>query len=126
MVALVLYFDAGLLLRLFQVTPVPEPTIWLRMFASVVFLFGLVYYAAGIDLRSNASLIRLGAIAKLGLVLVAAIEVLAGAISWQFMLLLLPDVIFAMLFFRALRGGWRSRVVRPGAFIARARAWRVF
>ena len=70
-VALVLYFDAGLLPRLFQVAPVPDQTIWLRMFASVVFLFGVVYYAAGIDLRSNASLIRLGAIAKLVLVFVA-------------------------------------------------------
>lgn len=47
-------------------------------------------------------MIRLGGIAKLAVVAVAAYEVMSGNISWQFVLLASADLLFAVLFFLAL------------------------
>ena len=91
LVGLVLFFDAGLLFQLFHVTPLPTETPFLRLFAGLVFVFGLGYYAAGNDLKINAPVIRLGGIAKLVVVAIAVAEVLLGNISWQFILLAAAD-----------------------------------
>ena len=81
----------------------PIETTFLRLFAGLVFVFGFGYYAAGSDLKTNAPVIRLGGIAKLMVVAIAAYEVVLGNISWQLMLVASADLIFALLFFRALR-----------------------
>lgn len=104
LVGLMLFFNAGLLFQIFHVTPLPTETPFLRLFAGLVFVFGFAYYAAGNDLKTHAPVIRLGAVAKLAVVAIAAYEVLAGSISWQFMLLAGPDLVFAVLFFKALKG----------------------
>lgn len=102
LVGLGLFFAAGPLLGLFQVTPLPTETTFLRLFALLVFVFGFGYYAGGNDLKTNAPVIRLGAFAKLGVVAVAALEVALGNISWQLMLVAGADLVFAVFFFRAL------------------------
>ena len=104
LVGLILFFNAGLLFQIFHITPLPTETPFLRLFAGLVFVFGFAYYAAGNDLKTHAPVIRLGAVAKLAVVAIAAYEVLAGSISWQFMLLAGPDLVFAVLFFKALKG----------------------
>ncbi|MEH6634244.1 MAG: hypothetical protein V7700_01940 [Halioglobus sp.] len=103
LVGLILFFNADLLLELLHITPVPIETTFLRLFAGLVFVFGFGYYAAGSDLKTNAPVIRLGGIAKLMVVAIAAYEVVLGNISWQLMLVASADLIFALLFFRALR-----------------------
>jgi len=103
LVGLILFFNAGLLFELFHVTPLPSETTFLRLFAGLVFVFGFAYYAAGDDLKIHAPVIRLGAVAKLTVVAIAAYEVMLGNISWQFMLLAGADLVFALLFFKALK-----------------------
>jgi len=103
LVGLILFFNADLLLELLHITPLPIETTFLRLFAGLVFVFGFGYYAAGSDLKTNAPVIRLGGIAKLMVVAIAAYEVVLGNISWQLMLVASADLIFALLFFRALR-----------------------
>lgn len=102
LVGLGLFFAANPLLDLFHVTPLPTETTFLRLFAVLVIAFGFGYYAGGTDLKTNAPVIRLGAFAKLGVVAVAALEVALGNISWQLMLVAGWDLVFAILFFRAL------------------------
>jgi len=65
-------------------------------------MFGFGYYAAGNDLKTNAPVIRLGAFAKLSVTAIAAYEIILGNISWQLMLVAGADLVFAVLFFRAL------------------------
>ena len=103
LVGLILFFNADLLLELFHITPLPIETTFLRLFAGLVFVFGFGYYAAGSDLKTNAPVVRLGGVAKLMVVAIAAYEVVLGNISWQLMLVASADLIFALLFFRALR-----------------------
>jgi hypothetical protein len=102
-VGLALFFNAALLFEFFYVTPLPAETLFLRLFAGLVFVFGFGYYAAGNDLKTNAPVIRLGTIGKLVVFAVAAGEVVLGNVSWQFLLLASVDLVFAVLFFRQLR-----------------------
>ena len=103
LVGLILFFNAGLLFQIFQVTPLPTETPFLRMFAGLVFIFGFGYYAAGNVPKTLAPVIRLGAVAKLAVVAIAAYEVIAGSISWRFMVLAGAVLVFAVLFFKALK-----------------------
>jgi hypothetical protein len=102
LVGLALFFNAALLLDLFHISPLPTETTFLRLFAGLVFMFGFGYYAAGNDLKTNAPVIRLGAFAKLSVVAIAAYEIILGNISWQLLLVAGADLVFAVLFFRAL------------------------
>ena len=98
LVGLGLFFAAGPVLELFHVTPLPTETTFLRLFALLVFVFGFGYYAGGVDLETNAPVIRLGAVAKLGVVAVVALEIGLGNISWQLMLVAVWDLVFAVFF----------------------------
>jgi len=102
-VGLLLAFKAGLLFDLFQVTPVPTEPLFLQLFAWLVFAFGVGYFWASRDFAANASIIRLGVPAKLGVVLIALACVLNGVVSWQIMILASVDMVYAFLFWRALR-----------------------
>jgi hypothetical protein len=104
LVGLLLFFNAGLLFELFHISPIPTETVFLRLFAGLVFCFGFGYYWAGNDLATNAPLIRLGIVGKLSVVAIAAYEIMLGNISWQFMLVASADLVFAVFFIRALRG----------------------
>jgi hypothetical protein len=108
LVGLGLFFAADSLLGLFQISPLPSETLFLRLFAGLVFIFGFAYYAARCDLQANAPVIRLGAVAKLAVVAIAALEIALGNVSWQLMLIAGADLVFAVLFLMALSGLSRS------------------
>lgn len=102
-VSLALFFVPGAFLRLFSISPGIEQPLWVQQFAGLVFIFGIGYYWASRDLKANAQIIRLGAIAKLGVVLIAVLNVLSGDTSWQLLIPVSGDAIWAALFIVALR-----------------------
>ena len=98
-----LFFVPHILLGLFSISPGIEQTLWVQQFAGLVFMFGIGYYWASRDLNANAQIIRLGAIAKCGVVLIGIINVLTGDTSWQFLIPISADAAWAVLFIAALR-----------------------
>lgn len=98
-----LFLDARTTLGLIGVHPLPTEFTFVRIVGGLVFLFGFWYYRAGRDLNSVASAIWLGAIAKLLVFSVALFDALTSHISWHFLMPATADLVFAILFFRALR-----------------------
>jgi len=76
--------------------------LFLHLFSTLVFLFGIAYYRAATDLEGQAEVIKLGGVAKLALVVVAALDVVLGLVSWPILVPLSGDLVFGLLFFRAL------------------------
>ncbi len=103
-VGLTLAFKAELLFELFRVTPVPAEPLFLQLFSWLVIVFGIGYFWAYKDPVANVPIIKLGILGKLSVVLVALACVLAGAVSWQMMLLASADLLYVILFWRALKG----------------------
>ena len=102
LVGLGLLFDASLLFRLFGVTPLPTEFLFVQLFAWLVIVFGIGYYWVSRDPGSNISLIKLGMLGKASVVLVSLAAVVTGGISWQMMILASADLVYAILFWRAL------------------------
>lgn len=100
--------NAAFLFGLFHITPVPAEPLFLQMFAWVVIVFGVGYYWASRDPAANAPVIRLGALAKLSVFAASLVCVLTGSVSWQVMLLTSVDLLYAALFYAALRAGERA------------------
>jgi hypothetical protein len=92
----------NLLLGLLFVSPHLDNTTWVHLFGWLVIMFGVAYYLISRYPRSQRSLIRLGIVAKLGVVAIALQHVLAGDISWQILIPACADVVWALLFARAL------------------------
>jgi hypothetical protein len=87
---------------MFQITPIPDPSFATHCAAGLVTVLGIGYYWASQDLPGNASIVRLGALGKAGVVVIAVVDVLLGIISWQSLLVLSGDFVFAVLFYQAL------------------------
>jgi hypothetical protein len=102
-VGLVLAFKAELLFELFRVTPAPMEPLFLQLFSWLVIVFGIGYFWASKDLAANVSIVKLGLLGKLSVVLVVLACILTGAVSWQMMLLASVDLVYAALFWRALK-----------------------
>ena len=102
LVGIALMTDASMLLRLFNVTPLPTEPLFMSLFGWLVICFGIGYFWASRDLAGNLGIIWLAIIGKLGVVGVVLISTLLGHISWQMNLLSGPDLIFAMLFIMAI------------------------
>jgi small multidrug resistance pump len=102
-VGLVLVLKAGLLFELFQITPAPTEPLFLQFFSWLIIVFGIGYFWASKDLATNAPIVRLGMLGKMSVVLVALACVLTGAVSWQLLILVSIDLLYAVLFWRALR-----------------------
>jgi hypothetical protein len=102
-VGLALAFKAGLLFELFRVTPAPTEPLFLQLFSWLIIIFGIGYFWASKDLAANVSIVKLGLLGKLSVVLVVLACILAGVVSWQMMLLASADLVYAALFWRALR-----------------------
>jgi hypothetical protein len=102
-VGLVLAFKAELLFELFRVTPAPTEPLFLQLFSWLVIVFGIGYFWASKDLAANVSIVKLGLLGKLSVVLVVLACILTGAVSWQMMLLASVDLVYAALFWRALK-----------------------
>ena len=58
---------------------------------------------APLKYRFNVPIIKLGMIGKLSVVLVSLACVLTGSVSWQMMTLVSADLLYAILFWRALQ-----------------------
>ena len=99
----VIILDPALLMNMFAVTPLPEQSSLIRLAGLLVFFYGIGYFWAAGDLQANAQVIRLGAWAKMGVFTLGLGEVMLGNISWQFLFLVSADLVFALLFLRALR-----------------------
>ena len=95
--------NAELLFGLFRITPPPTEPVFLQLFAWLVIVFGIGYFWASRDPMANVPVIKLGMIGKLSVVLVSLACVLTGSISWQLMILVSADLLYAILFWRALQ-----------------------
>lgn len=102
LVGLALHYDATLLFGLFGVTPPPSEPLFVRLFAWLVIVFGVGYYWVSRDPPANAPIIKLGILGKASVVLVCLSSVAVHSVSWQIMILALADLIYAVLFWRAL------------------------
>jgi small multidrug resistance pump len=102
-VGLALAFKAGLLFELFRVTPAPTEPLFLQLFSWLIIIFGIGYFWASKDPAANAPIVKLGLLGKLSVVLVALSCVLTGAVSWQLLILVSVDLLYAVLFWRALK-----------------------
>jgi hypothetical protein len=103
MAGLAVAVNVELLFGLFGVTPLPTEPLFLQLFAWLVIVFGIGYFWASRDPVANVPVIKLGMIGKLSVVLVSLVCVMTGSISWQFMLLVSVDLLYAILFWRALK-----------------------
>jgi hypothetical protein len=95
--------NAVWLFGLFGVTPLPTEPLFLQLFAWLVIVFGIGYFWASRDPVANVPIIKLGMIGKLSVVLVSLACVMTGSISWQLMILVSADLLYAILFWRALK-----------------------
>lgn len=102
-VALVFLFSYQSAFKLLGITPIPDNPIYLHLFAILVAMFGWAYYQAGKDFTANRNLIELGTIAKIVVFLLPFGYFLVGLISWQLPLLASVDLLYALLFIRALK-----------------------
>lgn len=103
MAGLAVAVNVELLFGLFGITPLPTEPLFLQLFAWLVIVFGIGYFWASRDPVANVPVIKLGMIGKLSVVLVSLVCVMTGSISWQFMLLVSVDLLYAILFWRALK-----------------------
>ena len=95
--------NAVWLFGLFGVTPLPTEPLFLQLFAWLVIVFGIGYFWVSRDPVANVPIIKLGMIGKLSVVLVSLACVLTGSVSWQMMTLVSADLLYAILFWRALQ-----------------------
>jgi len=102
-VAFALLFNAQLLFNLFRVTPLPTEPLFLHLFAGLVFAFGVGYFWASRDPAGNIPVIKLGILGKIIVVLVVLADILLGHVSWQMMIVASADLLYAILFWRALQ-----------------------
>lgn len=103
LVAVALLIIPATLFQLFSVTPLPTEPLFLHLFAVVVFVFGIGYYWASREFSANAPIVRLGMIGKLAVFLTGLANTLLGNVSWQIMLLVSVDLLYAILFLMALK-----------------------
>ena len=95
--------NVELLFGLFRITPLPTEPLFLQLFAWLVVVFGIGYFWVSRDPVANVPIIKLGMIGKLSVVLVSLACVLTGSVSWQMMTLVSADLLYAILFWRALQ-----------------------
>ena len=103
LVGVALLVNAPLLFELFGVEPAPQAGVLLHLFAALVFIFGIGYYWAANDLEANAPVVRLGMYGKLAVFTVGLLDVILGVVSWQILLLLSVDLVYAILFYYSLK-----------------------
>jgi apolipoprotein N-acyltransferase len=100
---LALVFNAPLLFSLFSISPAPAEPLFLQLFSWLVIVFGVGYYWVSRDPAANVPIIKLGILGKASVVLVSLACVLTSVVSWQIMLLTSVDLLYAILFWRALK-----------------------
>lgn len=99
LVAIVFIVAIRPLFELIGASPAPTEMVFVHFFSIVVFSFGIAYYWISLDPENNKPLIKLGAIAKMLLVIVGVADVAIGLISWHVLMLLSVDFMYSILFF---------------------------
>lgn len=92
-----LWFD------LLGITPYPDNTLFLALFAALVFTFGYGYCMVAGDFSANRSIVTLGAIGKLLVFATALVYFIGGQTSWHLPFITVGYLVFAVLFIRVLR-----------------------
>ena len=98
-VALLLVFYSEVLFTFLGVSPLPTEPLFVHFFVCVIFSFGIGYYWISQDFDGNQPIVKLGALAKMILVLVGLMDCTLGLVSWQIMMLLVVDLIYSLLFY---------------------------
>jgi hypothetical protein len=101
-VAALLVFGNATTWKLFGLPP-PQETLFVHLFAAIVAAFGVAYWWIGVDSAGKRPLIVFSVIGKLTVFATVVIEYFAGNAP---LLLVGPgagDLVFAILFLRALR-----------------------
>jgi hypothetical protein len=101
-VASLMLFLPSITFPILHITPIPAASFPIHVAAALVGFLGIGYYWASLDLPLHANIVQLGMTAKIGVVLLAVVDVLLGIISWQALLVVAGDVVFAFLFYQAL------------------------
>lgn len=83
--------------------PAPDNLAMTQLFMGLVAVFGLGYFWASRDLVANVAVVRLGAVGKSTVFVLAALLLTQGKIGWLLMAIALGDLIFALLFVSVLR-----------------------
>lgn len=110
LVALALLMVPAPLFQLFRVSPGPTEPLFLDLFAVLVFIFGVGYYWASRDFTANAPIVRLGMLGKLAVFITGFVHTLLGNVSWQILLLVSVDLLYAILFSAALKAAKKGSV----------------
>lgn len=92
----------GLVYRLTMPIPAPDNLAMTYLFMGLVLVFGIGYFWAWQDFARNAPLVRLGVVGKLTVFFIATIAMLTGQIGVLLFVIAFGDLIFALLFLRAL------------------------
>lgn len=108
-VALTFFFAAPQLATLLALQPAPAPTLYIRILAACIALFGWGYWIIGDDPVRFRPFIIQGMVGKLSVVTLIMMAVAMGQASRGFAALALGDMIFGFLF---------------AIHLARTRAWR--
>ena len=103
LVGLGLLFDASLLFELLGVLPAPTEPLFVQLFAWLVIVFGVGYFWVSRDASGNVPIIKLGLLGKASVVLVCLAATVMSTVSWQVLILAAGDLLYAILFWRALR-----------------------
>lgn len=101
LVALLFMIDVEMAFSFFGISPLPSEPLFVHFFSAVVFSFGIGYYWISRDFLANQPIVKLGALAKLILVVVGLVDCLLGLVSWHIMILLMVDLIYSILFYYA-------------------------
>jgi hypothetical protein len=86
-----------------NITPVPTEDFILHIMCLLVALLGSMYYEASKDFPANANIVRYGSVAKALVFSVAVLDVVLGYLSWQILLVVSCDLMFAILYYKALQ-----------------------
>jgi hypothetical protein len=85
------------------ITPIPEPSAYVHLSSGTIGMFGLFYYWASEDFPKNSELVLMGIIGKIGVNILGLVHVFVlKTISWHLFKVTAIDLIFAVLFSRAL------------------------
>lgn len=84
------------------ISPIPDTSIYLHLAAGVVGLFGYGYFLASKNFPTNSNLIEFGIAGKVGVNFFAGLHVYLGTISRQIFLVTAWDILFTILFTRAV------------------------
>ena len=100
-VALTLLFATNLFIEIFNLGPAITQPVFVHLFAVVVLSFGCLYYYISTNPKACLKEMYFGMFAKLGVVVVCAIDTTLGLVFWTINIPVFFDLVFAYLFYKA-------------------------